>query len=52
MGIGANGQERILETSSVQKGDFINTWGQDPGAEIAALGPLRRDWLCTWKFGE
>ena len=38
VGSGAEGQERILETSLVQKGDFIKALGQDPWAERAALG--------------
>ena len=37
-GFRADGQERILETCFVQKGDFIKVWGQDPWAERAALG--------------
>ena len=32
---GANGQERILEMSPVQKGDFIKAREQDPWAERA-----------------
>ena len=35
---GGNNQERILETSLVQKGSFIKAWGQDPWAERGALG--------------
>ena len=35
---GADGQERNLETSLVQKGDFIKAGGQDPWAGRAALG--------------
>ena len=38
LGFGVNGQERILETSLVQKGGFIKVWGQDPQAERAVLG--------------
>jgi len=34
----ADGQERILETSLVQKGGFIKAWGQDLWAERAAMG--------------
>ena len=34
----ANGQERILETFSVQKGGFIKARGQDPWAERAVRG--------------
>ena len=34
----ANGQERILEMSLVQKGDFIKARGQDPWTERAAMG--------------
>ena len=34
----ANGQERILERSLVQKGDFTEAQGQEPWAERAALG--------------
>ena len=34
----ADGQERILETSLVQKGGFITAGGQDPWAENAARG--------------
>ena len=30
VGFGADGQERILETSLVQKGGFIKAQGQDP----------------------
>ena len=35
---GANSQERILETSLVQKGGFIKALGQDPWTERAAQG--------------
>ena len=35
-GLKMNGQERILETSLVQKGGFIKAWGQDLQAERAA----------------
>ena len=35
---GMNSQESIPETSLVQKGGFVKAWGQDPWAEIAALG--------------
>ena len=38
LGFRANGQERILEMSLVQKGSFIIARGQDPWAESAALG--------------
>lgn len=38
MGFRAHGQERILETSSVQKGGFIKAQRQDPWAERATLG--------------
>lgn len=38
---GVNGQERILEVSSGQKGGFLKAWGQDPWAETAALGVVR-----------
>ena len=31
LGFGANGQERILEMSSVQKGGFIKACGQGNG---------------------
>ena len=31
LGFKANGQERILETSLVQKGDFIEAQGQNHG---------------------
>ena len=34
-----NGQERILEMSSVQKHSFIKAQRQNPWAERAALGP-------------
>ena len=37
-GARADGQERILEMSLVQKGDIIKAWGQDPWVERAALG--------------
>ena len=38
LGFEADGQERILETSVMQKGDFIfKAWGQDLWAEIDAL---------------
>ena len=33
LGFGVDGQERILETSLVQKGVFIKAWGQDLGQE-------------------
>ena len=39
MGSRANGQERILERSSVQNGGFIKAEGQDPWAERAAANP-------------
>jgi len=35
---GAQGQERILEMSLVQKGGFIKARGQDLWAERAVLG--------------
>ena len=38
LGFEDDGQERILETSLMQKGDFIKAQGQDPWAERAALG--------------
>ena len=38
VGVRGDGQERILETSSVQKGSFIKAQGQDLWAERAALG--------------
>ena len=39
LGSGVNGQERILEVSSVQRGGFfIKAWGEDLWAERAALG--------------
>ena len=38
VGFRAYGQERILEDTFVQKGDFIKAQGQDPWAERAALG--------------
>ena len=37
-GQGANGQERILETFSVQEGAFVIAWGQELWPERAALG--------------
>ena len=33
LGFEANGQEKILEMSLVQKGELIEAQGQDPGAE-------------------
>lgn len=54
LGPAAEGQERIFETSLVQKGGFIKAWGQeDSGAEraAAALG-LRGDWRQTWGLWE
>ena len=36
-GYGADGQERILETSLGQKGNFMKAQGQNPWAERAAL---------------
>ena len=33
-----DGQERILETSLMQKGDFIKAQGQNPWAERAKPG--------------
>ena len=38
LGFGVKSQEIILEMSSVQKGGFMKTRGQDPWAERAALG--------------
>ena len=38
VGFRANGQERILETSLVQKAVFIKAQGQDPWIERATLG--------------
>jgi len=38
LGFEADGQERILETSLVQKGDFIKAQGQDQWIETAAPG--------------
>ena len=38
LGFEADGQERILQMSSVQKGVFIKAWGQDLWAERAAQG--------------
>ena len=38
LGFEANGQERILEMSLVQKRGFIKAQGQDPWAERAAPG--------------
>ena len=38
LGLGAEGQERMLESSSVQKCGLIKARGQDSGAERAALG--------------
>ena len=38
LGFRANGPERILEMSLVQKGGFIKVQGQDPWADRAALG--------------
>ena len=38
LGLEADSQERILETSLVQKGGFIKARGQDLWAERAALG--------------
>ena len=37
-GSGADGQERILEMSLVQKGDFIKAQGQNLWADRAAVG--------------
>ena len=37
VGSRADSQERILRMSSVQKGDFIKAWGQDPWAGEAPL---------------
>ena len=39
---GADGQERNLKTSLVQKGDFVKAWGQDPWAGRAAPDPVER----------
>ena len=33
LGFGENGQERIFEASSVQKGGFMKAQGQNPCAE-------------------
>ena len=38
LGFKANGQERILEMSLMQKDDFIKAQEQNLGAERAALG--------------
>ena len=38
LGFGADGQERILEISLVQKGGFIKAQAKNPWAETAALG--------------
>ena len=38
LGFGADGQERIVEMSLVQKGDFMKARGQDLWVERAALG--------------
>ena len=38
LGFRANSEERILETSLVQKGGFIKAQGHDLWAERAALG--------------
>ena len=38
LGFEGHGQERILETSWVQRGGFIKAWGQDPRAGGAAQG--------------
>jgi len=38
LGFKPEGQERILETSLVQKGGFIKARRQDPWAERAVLG--------------
>ena len=38
LGFRADGQERIFETSLVQKGGFTKAGGQDQRAERAALG--------------
>ena len=39
MGSGADAKKEFLKTSLVQKGDFIEAWGQDPWAEKAAPRP-------------
>ena len=39
---GAESHERILETSLVQKGDFIKAGRQDPWAGRAVPDPLKR----------
>lgn len=38
LGSRANGQKRICEMSLVQKVALMKSWGQDLGAERAALG--------------
>jgi len=38
LGFEANSQERILETSLLQKGGFTKVPGQDPWSERVALG--------------
>lgn len=38
LGLRADGQERLLKTSFVQKADFIKAWGQDLWTERATLG--------------
>ena len=54
LGFRVNGQERILEMSSVQKGGFIKAWAQEPGPERAALHLKRvTDYILSgWEGGK
>ena len=46
LGFEADGQERILEMSLVQNGDFIRAQGQDPAAALGCEG-----WLIKYLGG-
>ena len=54
LGSGANGQEKMLETSLVHKGDFLKAQKQDPWVERAALGSggVAHYTLSSWDGGE
>ena len=49
---GVDDQERILEPSLVQNGDFIKSRGQDLWAERGCLRVVKSGWLHAWEFGE
>ena len=52
VGSGADGQERILEDSLVQKGDFIEAGGQNRMGRKSCPRTTGRDWLYTMELRE